>query len=210
VGRNELSIDDVLRAAIPDAAERQPKASYRRTRRFGRARGQDGWFNIDRVMSLKFRTDHGPRGTGGLAIRGVKDDLPVSFEPGGAVPGDRIVGVLIPGGGIRIFQIHSPRLKEFEHEGWIDVTWDIDPDTPQRFPARISVTALNEPGTLAQIAKVIGEAGGNIDNVRMVRRASDFTEMRIELEVLDLVHLNHIIAGLREKAVVNKVERVFD
>ena len=34
--------------------------------------------------------------------------------------------------------------------------------------------------------------------------------MRIELEVWDLVHLNHIIAGLREKAVVSKVERVFD
>jgi len=134
----------------------------------------------------------------------------VSFEPGGAVPGDRIVGVLTPGEGIRIFQIHSPRLKEFEHEGWIDVTWDIDPDTPQRFPARISVTALNEPGSLAQIANVIGEGGGNIDNVRMERRAADFTEMRIELEVLDLVHLNHIITGLREKAVVNKVERVFD
>jgi len=210
VGRNELSIEDVLRAAVPDAAERQPvKGSYRRTRRFGRARGQEGWFNIDRVMSLKFRADQEPRGSG-LAIRGVKDDLPVTFEPGGAVPGDRVVGVLIPGEGIRIFQIHSPRLKEFEQEGWIDVTWDIDPDTPQRFPARISVTALNEPGTLAQIAKVIGESGGNIDNVRMVRRASDFTEMRIELEVLDLVHLNHIIAGLREKAVVNKVERVFD
>ncbi len=213
VGRNELTIDNVLRAAIPDAVEQEPKKpTYRRTRRFGRARGQDGWFNIDRVMSLKFRADSEPKGgsSSGLAIRGVKDDLPVTFEPGGAVPGDRIVGVMIPGEGIRIFQIHSPRLREYEHEGWIDVTWDVDTDTPQRFPARVSVTALNEPGTLAQIAKVIGEAGGNIDNVRMVRRASDFTEMRIELEVLDLVHLNHIIAGLREKAVVNKVERVFD
>ncbi|HET6322113.1 MAG TPA: bifunctional (p)ppGpp synthetase/guanosine-3',5'-bis(diphosphate) 3'-pyrophosphohydrolase [Hyphomicrobium sp.] len=221
VGRNELSIDNVLRAAIPEVVEHQAKKpGYQRTRRFGRATSQDGWFNIDRVMSLKFRGEaadpkaaggpgpiqHGP----GLAIRGVKDDLPVTFEPGGAVPGDRIVGVMIPGEGIRIFQIHSPRLREYEHEGWIDVTWDVDTDTPQRFPARISVTALNEPGTLAQIAKVIGETGGNIDNVRMVRRASDFTEMRIELEVLDLVHLNHIIAGLREKAVVNKVERVFD
>jgi guanosine-3',5'-bis(diphosphate) 3'-pyrophosphohydrolase len=212
VGRNELAIENVLRAAIPEAVEQEKKPAYRRTRRFGRARGQDGWFNIDRVMSLKFRADNEPKtgGGSGLAIRGVKDDLPVTFEPGGAVPGDRIVGVLIPGEGIRIFQIHSPRLKEYEHEGWIDVTWDVDTDTPQRFPARVSVTALNEPGTLAQIAKVIGEAGGNIDNVRMVRRASDFTEMRIELEVLDLVHLNHIIAGLREKAVVNKVERVFD
>ena len=212
VGRNELPIENVLRAAIPEAVEQEKKPAYRRTRRFGRARGQDGWFNIDRVMSLKFRADNEPKtgGGSGLAIRGVKDDLPVTFEPGGAVPGDRIVGVLIPGEGIRIFQIHSPRLREYEHEGWIDVTWDVDTDTPQRFPARVSVTALNEPGTLAQIAKVIGEAGGNIDNVRMVRRASDFTEMRIELEVLDLVHLNHIIAGLREKAVVNKVERVFD
>ena len=212
VGRNELAIDNVLRATIPDAIDQAKKPAYRRTRRFGRARGQDGWFNIDRVMSLKFRGDTEPKGSSGsgLAIRGVKDDLPVTFEPGGAVPGDRIVGVMIPGEGIRIFQIHSPRLREYEHEGWIDVTWDVDTDTPQRFPARVSVTALNEPGTLAQIAKVIGEAGGNIDNVRMVRRASDFTEMRIELEVLDLVHLNHIIAGLREKAVVNKVERVFD
>jgi GTP pyrophosphokinase len=211
VGRNELAIEDVLRVTIPDAVERAPaKGHYQRTRRFGRARGQEGWFNIDRVMSLKFRADPAPKSTGGLAIRGVSDDLPVSFEPGGAVPGDRIVGVLIPGEGIRIFQIHSPRLREFEHESWIDVTWDIDPETPQRFPARISITALNEPGTLAQIAKLIGEAGGNIDNVRMVRRASDFTQMRIELEVLDLVHLNQIIAGLREKAVVNKVERVFD
>jgi GTP pyrophosphokinase len=210
VGRNELSIENVLKAALPQAMEEPGgKPSYRRTRRFGRARGQDGWFNIERVMSLKFRGDAEPKGSG-LAIRGINSDLPVSFEPGGAVPGDRIVGVMIPGEGIRIFQIHSPRLREYEHEGWIDVTWDVDADTAQRFPARISVTALNEPGTLAQIAKVIGENGGNIDNVRMVRRASDFTEMRIELEVLDLVHLNHIIAGLREKAVVNKVERVFD
>ncbi len=212
VGRNELSIENVLKATIPEALDHAPKQpAYRRTRGFGRARGQDGWFNLDRVMSIKFR---GAEAEGvkaaGLPIRGINSDLPVSFEPGGAVPGDRIVGVMIPGEGIRIFQIHSPRLREYEHEGWIDVTWDVDPDNPQRFPARISVTALNEPGTLAQIAKVIGESGGNIDNVRMVRRASDFTEMRIELEVLDLVHLNHIIAGLREKAVVNKVERVFD
>ena len=56
------------------------------------------------------------------------NDLPVTFDPGGAVPGDRIVGVLMPGEGIRIFQIHSPKLREYEHEGWIDVTWDVDPE----------------------------------------------------------------------------------
>ena len=46
-----------------------------------------------------------------LPIRGVKNDVPVTFEEGGAVPGDRIVGVLSDGEGIRIFQIHSPRSR---------------------------------------------------------------------------------------------------
>ena len=56
---------------------------------------------------------------------------------------------------------------------------------------------------------MIGEVDGNIDNVRMVRRAKDFTEMLIELEVWDLDHLTQIIAGLKSKAVVSSVERVF-
>ncbi len=183
-------------------------------RRFGRARGQDGWFGLKTAMkSLKFRTDAdegSAKGGTGIYIRGIKNDLPVSFDDGGAVPGDRIVGVMMPGEGIRIFQIHSPRLKEHEHERWIDVTWDIDPEKPERFPAMISVTAPNKPGTLAQIADVIGQAGGNIDNLKMLRRASDFTELRIGLEVWDLVHLNSIVAGLKSKAVVSKVERVFE
>ncbi len=146
----------------------------------------------------------------GIALKGAKNDMPVSFPDGGAVPGDRIVGVLMPGEGIRIYQIHSPKLTEFEHERWIDVTWDVDPANPERFPAMIRVTAPNQPGTLAKIADVIGQASGNIDNLKLVRRASDFTELRIGVEVFDLAHLNHIIAGLRSTSVVSKVERVFE
>ncbi len=66
-------------------------------------------------------------------------------------------------------------------------------------PALISVTAPNRPGSLAEIANVIGQAGGNIDNLKMLRRASDFTELRIGLEVWDLNHLNQIIAGLKSE-----------
>jgi len=90
------------------------------------------------------------------------------------------------------------------------VTWDLDPQHPVRFPAHISVTTLNEPGSLAEIAQVIGEADGNIDNVKMMHRGADFTEIKIDLEVWDLAHLNQIISGLRAKAVVNTAERVFD
>jgi GTP pyrophosphokinase len=43
----------------------------------------------------------------------------------------------------------------------------------------------------------------------MLHRGADFTEMQVEVEVFDLVHLNRIINGLRSKSVVSKVERVF-
>jgi GTP pyrophosphokinase len=209
VGRNDVALTDVLAAMALPAATAQGEVIYKPTRRFGRAQAQDGWFNIDKVNSLKFRSPETDNATA-ISIGGPSQDLPVRFEPGGAVPGDRIVGVMAPGEGIRVFQIHSPRLKEYEEEYWIDVTWDVDPDRPQRFPARISVTAVNAPGSLAEIAKVIGETGGNIDNIKMARRAADFTVMHIELEVFDLVHLNHIVAGLRAKSSVAKVERLFE
>ena len=53
------------------------------------------------------------------------------FAPnGGAVPGDRIVGILTPGEGITIYPIQSPALKDFEDapERWLDLRWDMDDD----------------------------------------------------------------------------------
>ncbi len=211
VGRGELPVKDVVRAVVPEAElEKDPAVARKRGRR-DRGQGEEGWFNVAKVIGLKFRWPGAGSGEArqALPIRGLKNDLPVTFEEGGAVPGDRIVGVLSEGEGIRIFQIHSPRLKDYEHERWIDVTWDIDPETPERFPAKIVVTALNEPGSLAQIAQAIGEADGNIDNVKMLRRARDFTEMLIELEVWDLDHLTQVIARVKGKAVVSGVERSF-
>ena len=72
---------------------------------------------------------------------------------------------------------------------------------------QIIVSAINEPGTLAQIAQIIGENGGNIDNIKMQREAADFTNMLIDLEVWDLTHLNEIISGLNSKSVVSAVKR---
>jgi len=210
VGRGELPVGDILKAVAPEKATHVFKPVRRPRNSFDHGRGQDGWFNLARVMGLKFRTLGKTGRPDTLPIRGMRNDLPVRFDDSGAVPGDRIVGVLIPGTGIKIFQIHSPKLRGLEEHEWIDVTWDIDPEHPERFPALLVVTAANEPGSLAQIAQLIGESDGNIDSVSMLVRALDFTEMRIEIEVWDLEHLNRIIAGLRSRPVVSKVERLFE
>jgi len=126
------------------------------------------------------------------------------------VPGDRIVGIMMPGEGITIYPIQSPALQAFEDtpERWLDVRWDVDEKSPQRFPARINVSSRNEPGSLAQVAQVIAEHDGNIDNVRMSRESPDFTRLLIDLEVYDLKHLNAIISQLKAKPVVARVDRV--
>ncbi len=209
VGRGELSSADVLRALHPDYQElRHQHASAG-----GR---EDGWFGIRRVMGLKFRIpgsgrDRAKEGRNAIPIRGIQGDLPVRFAPdGGAVPGDRIVGIMTPGQGITIYPIQSPELKNFDDqpERWLDVRWDIDEDDPERFPTQIVVNAINEPGTLARITQIVGENDANIDNIKMTRRSHDFHEMLIDLEVWDLKHLNAVISLLKNTEVVASVSRV--
>ena len=216
VGRGELPVKDVIRAVVPEAELAETKPPPRKRSRRERGQGEEGWFNLAKVIGLKFRWPgsgdaRGQADAGAADPRRCKNDVPVTFEEGGAVPGDRIVGVLSGRRG----HPHLPdpfaqaqglraRALDRRHLGRRSRT------TPSAFRPRSCVTALNEPGTLAQIAQVIGEADGNIDNVRMMRRAKDFTEMQIELEVWDLDHLTQIITGLKGKAVVSSVERIFE
>lgn len=196
VGRGEIKASHVARAMYPDYKEE-------RIARYGIKKGL--------AAKLKEKSSEQPRSPIAIPIRGINSDLPVKFAPnGGAVPGDRIVGIVTPGEGITIYPIQAPALKDFEEEPerWLDVRWDIEDSVPQRFPARIRVENVNEPGALAQIATVIAEHDGNIDNISMQRRSPDFTETTIDLEVYDLKHLSAILAQLRAKAVVARVERV--
>ncbi len=194
VGRSEMKASDVARAMYPDYREERVGATAPPRRVKGAPLAAAG-----------------VRHSAPIPIRGINSDLPVRFAPnGGAVPGDRIVGIVTPGEGITIYPIQSPALKEFEDmpQRWLDVRWDVDPETQQRFPARLFIQQVNEPGSLAQLATVIAEHDGNIDHIHMSRKSPDFTEITVDLEVYDLKHLNGIISQLRAKAIVAQVERV--
>ena len=130
-------------------------------------------------------------------------------QPQAQAPGDRLVGILTRGKGIAIDPIHSPALKEFDDEPgrWLDVRWDVDDGGMQRFPARLVLGAKNQPGTLAQVAQIIGEHGGNIDNLHMERRAPRLTKINIDFGGYDPKDLYTIIDELRAKPVVSSAER---
>ncbi len=210
VGRGEMFSGDVVRAVYPDykderraAASSAPQLPVNGAGRLTRSK--------DQTIRLTLPEGGGAADPNAIPIRGLDGDLPVSFAPnGGAVPGDRIVGILTPGQGVTIYPIQSAALAAFDNEPdrWIDVRWDIEGPATERFPARIALQSINEPGTFAQIAQVIADHDGNIDNISMKRRTQDFTDITIDLSVWDLQHLNAIVAELRGKRAVSRVERV--
>jgi GTP pyrophosphokinase len=207
---------DVVKAVYPDLEPEKRNAPDAKAAATAAAGGSKGWFELRQGENLKFKLP----GEGGgdevsgddaIPIRGLGGDLPVRFAPnGGAVPGDRIVGILTPGEGVTIYPIQSPALAAFDNEPerWLDVRWDLDDKATQRFPARIALNSINEPGSLAQITTTIAEHDGNIDAVAMHRPNPDFTNVTIDLTVWDLKHLSAIISELREKRVISRVERV--
>ena len=215
VGRGELSSADVMRAVFPDLKVERPAVPQPpREEGWSRLRNAAGMlFQLPgRSSSRRGKAAAVPDGAStALPIRGVRGDLPVKFAPEGAVPGDRIVGIMKRGEGITIYPIQSPSLTAYDDQPdrWIDVRWDIADDRGERFPARIAVTAINAPGSLAEIAQVIAANDANIHSLSMVRPAPDFTEMVIDLEVWDLKHLNRLIAQLKASSAVSQAKRVY-
>jgi RelA/SpoT family (p)ppGpp synthetase len=189
IGRGELAAADVLKAM--GVAAEPVKTS-----------------TLKRLFSRAAKTQARPA----IPVRGVSGHvaLKISLETG-AVPGERIAGIVSPGEGITIYPIFAKGLQQFEDqpERWIDLTWDTTGED-QRFPARIKVTIHNEVGALAQVAQTISDAGGNIDELQMVTHegARDFFDLQILLEVRDIKHLNTIMNGLRQRPLVSAVARM--
>ncbi|MFD2235958.1 RelA/SpoT family protein [Aureimonas populi] len=209
VGRGELSSADVLKAVHPDfqdsRAVKSPPPSE-----------EEGWFGLRQAAGMIFRIPGRSKSArkeaepAALPIRGAGDDLPVHFGPDGAVPGDRIIGILEPGKGITIYPIQSPALTAFDDqpERWVDVRWDLDAEMTTRFHARVRISAVNEPGALAEIAETIAENDANIHGLSMVAAGADVSVMVMDLEVWNLQHLTRTLNQLRGRTCVTDVVRV--
>ncbi|WP_113262245.1 RelA/SpoT family protein [Agrobacterium cavarae] len=216
VGRGEVSSLDVLRAVFPD---------YQDERVTVKMTGDDGWFNMRSASGMIFKIPGKSRsaleddgatevldGPYPMPIRGLSDNVEVHFGATGAVPGDRIVGIMEKGKGITIYPIQSPALQRFddEPERWIDVRWDLDEANKSRFMARLLINALNEPGTLASVAQSIATLDVNIRALNMVRIGTDFSELSLDVEVWDLRQLNQLLSQLKDLDCVSTVKRAFD
>ena len=123
------------------------------------------------------------------------------------LPGEAIVGIFTTGKGITVHKVGCTTLSKFSDtpELWLDVSWE--KDSLRRVNARLNTVLSNEPGSLASLATVISQQGGNISNIHLTDRNPDFFRFELDLEVKDVEHMRAIIAVLQANKYVESVER---
>jgi len=150
------------------------------------------------------------RRTSPLTLKGLIPGMAVHFarccHP---LPGDAIVGIVSTGRGVTIHTHDCKTLNSFRDtpERWVDVGWGEGYGKETSMTGRLTVVLTNEPNSLGSVATTIGKGGGNIINLKILSRATDFFELLIDVEVRDTQHLMNIIAALRANSAVSSVER---
>ena len=124
------------------------------------------------------------------------------------IPGDRIVGIVTTGKGVAIHSLSCKALEKYSHEPerWLDISWGQDAEADNH-TARIKVMISNEPGALGELSNLIARHEANITNLNIVYRTISYFELRIDVDVKNLSHLENIMAGLKASKVISFVAR---
>jgi GTP pyrophosphokinase/guanosine-3',5'-bis(diphosphate) 3'-pyrophosphohydrolase len=138
--------------------------------------------------------------TPGVALHFAEDCTPI--------PGDRIVGVMEPGKGVVVHTIDCETLARETETEWIDLAWTQTALHRTLAVGRIVATVENKRGVLADLCRVIADNEGDIINLRLAKRTTEFFDMIFDIEVADARHLTNIVAAMRTSKAVIEVERV--
>ncbi len=127
------------------------------------------------------------------------------------LPGDRIVGLMVPGEGAVIHTIDCAELEKAQSNSdveWLDVAWGTHAAEIGPSVARLKVRVKNAAGSLGAAMTAIGNAGGNIFNMKTIDRNPLFFDFQVDVVVRDVVHLQNIVGALRVNEAVESVDRV--
>ena len=141
------------------------------------------------------------KGSEGMAIK-----LATCCYP---IPGDPILGFINKDRGLIIHTHDCPGIRKFklDHEKWVDVEWEPNPDA--YFNVNLNLLVINERGVLAKITSVIADSEANIDNISVDEGdGSSFSNLRFIVQIRNRLHLADLIRNLRKISKINKISRV--
>ncbi len=122
------------------------------------------------------------------------------------VPGDDIVGFITRGQGVSVHQRSCPnavRLESLHPERFVRVSWSNEHSQAQ-YLVQIQTKALDRPGLLADLTKVMTEYRVNIVSASTVSTRDQVATARFSFHLAEMSHLNAVLAALR------RVDGVFE
>ena len=123
------------------------------------------------------------------------------------LPGEKIVGIITTGKGLTVHRFDCQNLEKFGSmpELWVEIEWERD--QPNIVSARLEAVIANRTGSLASVTTLISQNQGNITNIQLLSRETDFFKFFIDVEVAHVRHMTSIIAALRSNPTVESIER---
>ena len=133
---------------------------------------------------------------------GMAYDLATCCHP---VPGDRIVGLRMPGQPVEVHAIDCLELANGVDADWVDLNWG---ERSAGAVGRLSIVLYNRPGTLAEMAGILAKNHANVMNLELTERDDPFHTYVVDVEVADLAHLTRIVSAMRASDAVAQAERI--
>ena len=126
------------------------------------------------------------------------------------IPGDDVVAFTMPGKGLMVHLKVCEELnaKKNSKINFVNVSWDLNEFNKTSFICELNVEIKNEVGSLGELTSVLAGSKSNIRNLKITERNIDFFILNIEIDVMNLEHLNKIIVSLRASKYIEHVKRI--
>ncbi|MGH9357270.1 MAG: RelA/SpoT family protein [Terriglobia bacterium] len=150
-----------------------------------------------------------PGGDAAIKVHGHGDLMVYLAKCCNPIRGEDIVGYITRGKGISVHSRSCPNVQNllYDAERRIDVEWA----GPNRdlYPVKLTLATADRQGLLAEVTSAISDVQSNIQNIE-ARTGDDRAEIDVTLDIVDVQHLDKIVASLRKIDGVYQVTRVMN
>jgi GTP pyrophosphokinase len=194
IGYGKYSARQILARLAPATADQQPGAEE-----------QQG--SIASVVRRVFGAD-----SNAIKVRGHDDLLVYRARCCNPIRGEDIVGYVTRGKGVAVHARNCPNVVNlmYDSDRRIDVEWARGGEAKKDgkgYPVKLTMFCDDRAGMLKQITAIVSDDDTNILNIE-TRTANSQATIDMVVDILDMKHLERIVAGLRKVPGVHDVQRV--
>ncbi|MGB8951895.1 MAG: bifunctional (p)ppGpp synthetase/guanosine-3',5'-bis(diphosphate) 3'-pyrophosphohydrolase [Candidatus Aminicenantales bacterium] len=112
------------------------------------------------------------------------------------IKGEPVIGYITSGKGITVHSRSCPFITKeiLDSERMVEVTWGSL--SQKSYKGRLMIHAADSPGVLAQVTTAISQRGGNIRRAEVTTSADKKAQIKLDLLIRDMNHLESIIKDI--------------